>query len=395
MLKTLKRVTYQVDDTKRAKEWYGALLDKEPVFDSPFAVMFSVGDCSLALLKGEQPKVDGFEGPVSYWDVDSIEDSYNRFIAAGATSHTPIKTVMNIKTAKVTDPFGNILGLTSLVTKESEQKQEKEPSESAIAVTFTRALSLYDLHEELRGKDTMAELFLNDQYSIALSSAESREWSKKKVGPFYGYMIARTALVDALFQDALEHNVPQIVILGAGYDTRPYRFANSNNGTKIFEVDLASTQGGKVAKLAAAQVAIPDSVVYVDVDLAGESLLDSLSLYGYERDGKTLFIWEGVTCYLTEKAVRNTLGFISEHSGVGSKIFFDYLTEERISFYESEPFQFWKTHKEIGGLLSEFNITIEEHLDSETIEKRFLTLKGGSVGEKSIPYFSFVVGEKM
>ena len=59
-------------------------------------------------------------------------------------------------------------------------------------------------------------------------------------------MLARTAFFDNLFIDALNKNIPQIVLLGAGYDTRAYRFADLNNATKIFELDIAPTQNRKM-----------------------------------------------------------------------------------------------------------------------------------------------------
>jgi O-methyltransferase involved in polyketide biosynthesis len=52
-------------------------------------------------------------------------------------------------------------------------------------------------------------------------------------------MIARTACFDSLFMAALKYRTPQIVLLGAGYDSRAYRFAESNQSTTIFELDIA------------------------------------------------------------------------------------------------------------------------------------------------------------
>ena len=57
-------------------------------------------------------------------------------------------------------------------------------------------------------------------------------------------MIARTAYFDRLFADALSNKTPQIVLLGAGYDSRAYRFANLNHVTRVFELDIAPTQVG-------------------------------------------------------------------------------------------------------------------------------------------------------
>lgn len=56
----------------------------------------------------------------------------------------------------------------------------------------------------------------------------------------YEYFIARTAFFDAAVRRALDENVPQIVLLGAGYDSRAYRFADRIRDTRIFELDVPS-----------------------------------------------------------------------------------------------------------------------------------------------------------
>ena len=46
---------------------------------------------------------------------------------------------------------------------------------------------------------------------------------------------------------------------------------------------------------------------------------------GYNEGLKTLFIWQGVTQYLTPAAVDDTLAFVAGCSGPGSSIIFDYM----------------------------------------------------------------------
>jgi len=119
-------------------------------------------------------------------------------------------------------------------------------------------------------------------------------------------MIARTAYFDSLFVDALKNNFPQIVLLGAGYDTRAYRFANLNKGTQISELNIAPTQNRKKGCLKKARIDIPQSVKLVPIDFNNESLKDVLEKTGYQSQGKTLFIWEGVSYYLDAESVDST-----------------------------------------------------------------------------------------
>ncbi len=48
--------------------------------------------------------------------------------------------------------------------------------------------------------------------------------------------------VEPVFIDALENHFAQIVLLDAGFDTRALRFRYKNEGTKIFELDIYTTQ---------------------------------------------------------------------------------------------------------------------------------------------------------
>ena len=55
MFKSLQRISYQVDDLGQAKQWYSKILGTDPVFDTPFAVIFRVGNCSLSLVAAAKP----------------------------------------------------------------------------------------------------------------------------------------------------------------------------------------------------------------------------------------------------------------------------------------------------------------------------------------------------
>ena len=60
-----------------------------------------------------------------------------------------------------------------------------------------------------------------------------------------GYFLARTAYFDHVFKSACEENIPQIVFLGAGYDTRACRYKDIIKSTRIFELDILPTQQHK------------------------------------------------------------------------------------------------------------------------------------------------------
>ncbi len=75
---------------------------------------------------------------------------------------------------------------------------------------------------------------------------------------------------------------------------------------------------------------LPDYVTFVSIDFNTQTLDERLPASGYDEQGKTLFIWQGVTGYLTPEAVDSTLAFIANHSVQGSAVIFDYFTNEAL-----------------------------------------------------------------
>ena len=74
----------------------------------------------------------------------------------------------------------------------------------------------------------------------------------------------------------------------------------------------------------------PANLTYVPVDFRHDKLGDALSNAGYRSDQKSFFIWEGVTMYLPEEAVKETLRWVAGNSAPGSAIVFDYTYETMI-----------------------------------------------------------------
>jgi methyltransferase (TIGR00027 family) len=138
-----------------------------------------------------------------------------------------------------------------------------------------------------------------------------------------GFLAARARYIDDYLQNCLDGGLEQLVILGAGLDSRAYRFEPLKE-RRVFEVDHPATQQGKIENVKKTLGGLPKYVVYVPIDFNQETLHKLLDL-GYDKQQQTLFIWEGVTMYLAAEAVDSTLAFVSAHSGQGSSIIFDYV----------------------------------------------------------------------
>ncbi len=141
------------------------------------------------------------------------------------------------------------------------------------------------------------------------------------LGMAYG-IEARHRFIDAALLAAVESGVRQVVLLGAGYDTRPWRLAAELGQTRVFLVDHPLTATRRA--LLSARMPTNDST-RVDVDFAHEDFGDRLVASGFDPERLSFFSWEGVSMYLPESAIRKTLSRCHELSTEGSGIAFDAL----------------------------------------------------------------------
>jgi len=137
-------------------------------------------------------------------------------------------------------------------------------------------------------------------------------------------IIARVRYFDDFVKRSLGEGLEQLVILGAGYDTRAYRIEGLDK-IKVFETDHPATQGVKMQKIKEIFGALPGHVSYVPADITAGELGHRLEEHGYDRSQKTLFLMEGLIYYLPPGDVDETLSFIVKGSGGGSAVLFDYF----------------------------------------------------------------------
>lgn len=136
-------------------------------------------------------------------------------------------------------------------------------------------------------------------------------------------VVARTRLIDDAIQDALGEGIGQLVMLGAGFDSRAYRLPGLRD-IAVFEVDHPDTQQAKRGALGRALDALPPHVRFVASDFTRDDLESKMLASGYRSSERTFLLWEGVTNYLTEAAVDATLRWCSS-AAVGSLLLFTYV----------------------------------------------------------------------
>lgn len=151
----------------------------------------------------------------------------------------------------------------------------------------------------------------------------------------YGVQIARTRFIDDAVLDAIAQGIEQVVILGAGLDTRPYRLAGMER-ERVFEVDLPSVQENKKKRLRKHFGRLPQQVTFIPLDFDTQSLAAVFSGTSFDFTSPAIFVWEGVTQYLSEEAIRRTLAFVGT-SAPGSILVFTYVLQSFIERRSAIP----------------------------------------------------------
>jgi methyltransferase (TIGR00027 family) len=147
--------------------------------------------------------------------------------------------------------------------------------------------------------------------------------------------VARTRLIDEMVGGAVAA-VDQLVILGAGFDSRAVRLAALRHCT-VFEVDHPNTQAVKRERSRCPASPAAGSIEYVAVDFERDDLCDSLLQAGYRAAAPAIFLWEGVTNYLTPTAVDATLAAIRKLVASGSTLLFTYVDRAALDSPDAFP----------------------------------------------------------
>ncbi len=201
------------------------------------------------------------------------------------------------------------------------------PSRTAEAVCLFRALEQRRAVRIL--DDPYAHLFLGRASKAALAAATAAGAIGElpaRFGPgLAAFVLARHRFIDDALVAALPR-VEQVVVLGAGYDTRAERFASALGDRPVFELDFPSTSQRKrelVAQHAHALDLPPCTRRQVEVDFLSESFEEKLREAGFKVGAPTFFIWEGVSMYLTRAVVKETLAALKRLGGAGSELVMD------------------------------------------------------------------------
>jgi methyltransferase (TIGR00027 family) len=203
--------------------------------------------------------------------------------------------------------------------------------------------------------------------------------------------IARTRFIDDLVRRSVADGIGQLVVLGAGFDTRAHRLPELA-AAAVFEVDRPGTQNAKRAVLR--RLVTNDRVTYVPVDFLRDDLGSALAAVGWRQTERTLFVWEGVTNYLTPRAVAAVLSWIGA-GAAGTRLVFTYvhagLLDGRVRFEGGaqilenvqrlgEPWTFGLDPGEVADFLAKSGLNVEDELGADDYRARYLPAEAGGWG---------------
>jgi methyltransferase (TIGR00027 family) len=203
--------------------------------------------------------------------------------------------------------------------------RRNQSSLTAVGIAIVRGIESEKPEGQRICYDPYARQFVSPSLYKFVRFFDKLGYSERKGPGVMGFLTVRERHIDEYLKTCLADGLKQVVFLGAGLDARAYRFDELKAGVRVFEVDHPASQATKLEKLKQVFGSQPTHVTYVGIDFNTQCLDQRLFESGYDESFKTLFVWQGVTQYLTPEAVDSTLAFIADHSGEGSSVIFDYM----------------------------------------------------------------------
>lgn len=265
------------------------------------------------------------------------------------------------------------------------------PSKTAELVCFIRAADAREPPQRRIVGDEYAELFLSPLSRAALSTwriaGTVNRWAGDLSPGVSAFVLARHRFIDEALRAAADGGpLAQVVLLGAGYDTRAHRLAPVLSGTRVFEVDHPATARRKAEVLAQhpSRLVDPGNLTRVALDFRSDDLSSSLVGAGFDPVRPSFFIWEGVSMYLSREQVKSTLRTVRALAAPGSSLATDfwfliddpsvYSTVHRAGahmlHFLGEPITFAIHPEDTEALLARLGWRVNDLADAAALERR-------------------------
>ncbi len=292
-----------------------------------------------------------------------------------------------------------------------QRRVEHKTSRTAEMTCMSRASSYFEKNPLYKSNDYIAPILLPKFMKLIVRFPATRSILMNKFAPkgIYEYVIARTKLIDEAFINAIDDNFDQILIFGAGFDSRSIRFSNYKSKIKIFELDAPPTQIAKRKQYHKRKIEVPKNLTFIPIDFEKEALTKKLSESGFKKGKRSLFILEGLVMYLQKESVDETFKVISEYAGKESRVIFDFIHlsifEDNFKLYgqkeiikmvsdSDEKWHFGLEYEKINEFLSKYNLKLIENYDSKKLEDKYFKNKDGFIESKINETHCIAIAEK-
>ena len=257
---------------------------------------------------------------------------------------------------------------------------------TAFGAAAFRLIEQYESDDKRLFNDPVIYHLTNSILRFILKSKFMRSYyvhlSDKMIPGIVGAQICRTKFIDEKTLQVLK-NVQQILILGAGLDTRALRIEGIEHKI-IYEIDLPDVQEYKKQKLIKYYRKLPAMVNYIPVDFNKIKTETALNNTSFDYNKRTLVIFEAVIQYLNKDAVDEVFKFISRLSN-NSYLLFTYVLRDVIerknetakklmdwSDKHNCPFLFGINQSEITSFLNNYNLETIEDVGFEYYQDKYL-----------------------
>jgi len=291
------------------------------------------------------------------------------------------------------------------------RRVETSQSRTADMTCGCRAASWMEKRPAFKSGDWVAPLLLPRKMQFLFRVRPVRRLLTRLLGPegIYEWVIARTRYIDGIFEGALSNGVTQVLIIGAGFDSRAVRFKTAERSVRVFELDAAPTQQAKLRQYRARGIAVPANVTFVAINFDKETIEERLRAGGFAVGAKTLVIAEGVFQYITPDAAHATLKAVKNLVGRGSWLVFDYahasvLRGEGDAYGQKrmisgtmrfgESWQFGLEKEEVKPLLSRYALKVKDLKDPPALQRQYFVDQGGKALARINGTQSIVFAEK-
>ncbi|WP_110943942.1 class I SAM-dependent methyltransferase [Streptomyces niger] len=200
-----------------------------------------------------------------------------------------------------------------------EQERVRPSGVWATAVGVARVRALETEREDALFRDPLAQAFAaaGGLWPSSPPRPDDEAARRRRLAVSFS-IVVRTNFLDDLLRQASASGIRQVVLLGAGMDSRAFRM-NWPEDTRLFEVDTAAPLAFKASVLRQERAVARCERITVPVDLH-EDWPGALTAAGHDPAVPTAWIAEGLLIYLPADAVELLLARISRQSAAGSRM---------------------------------------------------------------------------